>query len=102
MSEPHFDLRDSRRWRGLRQATLLISITLLAGCGTPLLQEEPKQQQPQRVNLRGYSDSFKQGYGDGCESAGSRSQRRNEGRYKTEADYMMGWNDGFSACRKGR
>ncbi len=57
---------------------------------------------PPQVNLGGYSEAFKQGYAEGCESAGARSQRRNEGRYKTEADYMMGWNDGFSACRRNR
>jgi hypothetical protein len=55
---------------------------------------------PPQVNLGGYSEAFKQGYAEGCESAGARSQRRNESRYKTEADYMMGWNDGYSACRR--
>ena len=76
---------------------MLVSIgVLLVGCTAA---PEPKSP---RVNQSGYSESFKQGYSEGCESAGTRSQRRNEGRYKTEADYMMGWNDGYSACRKGR
>lgn len=77
-----------------RNGALLLA-ALLAGCAV----QEPR---PPQVNLSGYSDSFKHGYADGCESGGARSQRRNEGRYTTEADYMMGWNDGFSACRKGR
>jgi hypothetical protein len=54
------------------------------------------------VNLSGYSAAFRQGYAEGCESAGNRATRRNEARYQSEADYMMGWNDGFSACRRGR
>ena len=70
--------------------------TLLAGCGAIAPERKPDQ----RVNLSGYSQSFKQGYSDGCESAGSRGQRRDENRFKTEADYMMGWNDGFSVCRR--
>lgn len=54
------------------------------------------------VNLSGYNAAFKQGYTDGCSSAGGSSQRRDSGRYKTDTDYMMGWNDGFSVCGKRR
>ena len=71
---------------------------LIAGCGTLAPERKPEQ----RVNLSGYSPSFKQGYSDGCESAGSRGQRRDEKRFKTEADYTMGWNDGFSVCQRRR
>ena len=74
----------------------LLLAALLAGCGAIAPERKPDQ----RVNLSGYSPSFKQGYSDGCESAGSRGQRRDESRYKTEADYMMGWNDGFSVCQR--
>ena len=75
-----------------------LAVALLAGCaGGP-----PAKPASAPVNLSGYSTTFKEGYAEGCESASSRSQRRQEGRYKTEADYMMGWNDGFSACRRGR
>ena len=76
----------------------ILLLALLAGCGTIAPERTPDQ----RVNLSGYSPSFKQGYSDGCESAGSRAQRRDESRYKTEADYMMGWNDGFSVCQRHR
>jgi hypothetical protein len=54
------------------------------------------------VNLVGFSPSFKQGYTDGCESAGALRQRRDEARYKAEADYMQGWNDGYSVCSRSR
>ena len=69
---------------------------VLAACGAP------GGGAGQQVNQSGYSQSFKQGYAEGCESAGARSQRRDESRYKTEADYMMGWNDGFSVCQRRR
>jgi hypothetical protein len=98
--------------QGLLGAVMLL--TLLAGCGTALFdrksepaaqeraRESAQEQQPTApVNLSGYSPSFRQGYSDGCDSAGSR-QRRNESRYKTESDYMMGWNDGFSVCQRRR
>lgn len=33
---------------------------------------------------------------------GAPGQRRDEARYRTESEYMQGWNDGFSACcRRG-
>lgn len=70
---------------------------LVAGCGST-----PPEPKARVVNQSGYSEAFKQGYSEGCESAGGRGQRRNESRYKTEVDYMIGWNDGYSACRKGR
>lgn len=79
-------------WR-LGYSSVLLAV-LLAGCAGPPTA--------QRVNLSGYSPAFKQGYSDGCESAGARGQRRHEGRYKTEADYMSGWNDGFSVCQRRR
>ena len=81
-------------WKRASSAALLAAA--LAGCGAP--ERGPERQ----VNLGGYSESFKQGYADGCESAGARGQRRDETRFKTEADYMMGWNDGFSVCRRRR
>jgi hypothetical protein len=107
-------------WRGLLGVVLLP--ILLAGCGTALFErrsperagqpaggnarEDAQQSAPERptapVNLSGYSPSFRQGYSDGCDSAGSLSQRRNENRYKSETDYMMGWNDGFSVCQRRR
>ena len=84
---------------GTGWCALLLAV-LLTGCGAlaPTSERKPEE----RVNLSGYSASFKQGYSDGCESAGSRGQRRDEGRFKTEADYMMGWNDGFSVCQRRR
>jgi hypothetical protein len=80
----------------MKRAAIAALLAALAGCGAP--ERSPDRQ----VNLGGYSGSFKQGYADGCESAGARGQRRDETRFKTEADYMMGWNDGYSVCRRRR
>jgi hypothetical protein len=89
--EMHYQrLKPGRSWEKLFQAAL--GATLLVGCaGAPGTAP---------VNLGGFSPAFKQGYTDGCESAGARSQRRDEARYTTESEYMQGWNDGFSACRR--
>lgn len=71
-----------------------LGATLLAGCaGAPGTAP---------VNLGGFSTAFKQGYTDGCDSAGTRSPRRDEARYRTESEYMQGWDDGYSVCRGGR
>jgi len=75
----------------------VLLLALLSGCAGV---QEAGDTRP--VNLSGFSASFQQGYTEGCDSAGTRSQRRNEGRYRTEADYMRGWNDGFSACQRRR
>src|SRR5882672_5409762 len=83
-------------------------LTLVTACATappaskPAASAPATPSTPAPVNLSGYSAPFREGYTDGCESAGGRNQRRNDIRYKTAADYMMGWNDGFSVCRKHR
>ena len=87
---------NSTNWKRACNAALLAA--LLASCGVFTPERKPEQ----RVNLSGYSPAFKQGYSAGCESAEGRTQRRDEGRYKVEADYTMGWNDGYSVCSKRR
>jgi len=80
--------------RSVRLA-VLSSVALVAACASPPPSSAPARQ----VNLSGYSAAFKQGYADGCDSAGS-ARRRDEQRYAKDADYMMGWNDGNSICSK--
>jgi hypothetical protein len=71
----------------------LLALLWLAGCAAL----EPRTDPP-RVNLAGFSSAFKQGYSEGCASAGARHPRRDESRYRTDADYRMGWNDGHAIC----
>lgn len=80
--------------RTLRILASALPALLLAACGTPA----QNQTQKPRFNLSGYSTTFKQGHADGCASA-SGKQRRDERLFRDNADYMMGWNDGRSACK---
>jgi hypothetical protein len=95
---------------GIFAVAILIAllVALLAGCtaapgrrSTDSTGAPVPSRSSDRVNLSGYSPAFKQGYADGCDSAGA-SQRRDDRRYKSETDYMMGWNDGNSACLRKR
>ena len=86
---------------------------LLAGCAAtpsgpgapasahPTVRSDVAAQSPRVANrnLSGYSPAFRQGYLEGCQSAGGNRQR-DEGRYKADTDYVMGWNDGYSVCRR--
>ena len=84
-------LPESRTARaGVRLLQAALGATLLVGCAGGTAP----------VNLGGFSPAFKQGYTEGCESAGALIQRRDEARYKSESDYMQGWNDGYSICAK--
>ncbi len=76
----------------LKAVVFLLAALLLAACGSPTPQKP-------RFNLAGYSPAFRQGHADGCTSAEG-AQRRDERRFREDADYMMGWNDGRSACRR--
>lgn len=69
---------------------LVLLVLLTAACAT--------RSEPPRFNLSGYSVVYKRGHADGCASAGG-SQRRDERQYRDDADYMMGWKDGRSACK---
>lgn len=80
----------------LRAAAVAVVAALLAGCGG-IATKQPSSSQPAPVfNLAGYSAVYKRGHADGC------AQRRDEAQYREQGDYMMGWNDGRSACAKLR
>jgi hypothetical protein len=86
--------------RAARVPLFLLSLALVNGCSTPpaSVSTVPREAPPagSRYNLSGYSESFKQGYGDACASP----SRRNEGKYKADPDYQFGWNDGKALCKK--
>ena len=80
---------------------LFLFLVALGGCASQSTTRtsSPPREAPAaavRYNLAGYSASFKQGYGDACASP----KRRNDQKYKADADYQMGWNDGQSVCKK--
>ena len=102
--------------RSRRLLPVLLAL-LLAGCAAraPLQQqtapppdkpETPAQAQERRskaarptYNLAGYPPAVRDGYIDGCESAKkSEWARKDAARFSADAQYSMGWNDGFSIC----
>ena len=96
-----------------RQAPYIISVALLAvACAAPPMAPPPNQpeapaaaqarrQQASRptYNLTGYPPAVRDGYIDGCESAKkTQYARKDAARMKGDAQYEMGWNDGYSIC----
>ena len=54
---------------------------------------------PANINLSGYPPAFRQGYADGCASAGG-FMKRDEARFKADVQYAWGWRDGRDICRR--
>jgi hypothetical protein len=95
-----------------RQLPLLLML-VAAGCAvaprapetqaieTPVEATERRgKAAPPTYNLTGYPPAVRDGYIDGCESAKNSSFARKDARRMTnDAQYSMGWNDGFSICK---
>ncbi len=77
----------------MRLKFAIFTAFLMAGCAS---QRTPAP--PPTVNLSGYSAEFRQGYADGCASIKT-AHRRDETRFKSDANYAMGWRDGVSMCK---
>jgi len=96
-----------------RHAPVLI-VLLAAGCAAippaapPQKVETPAQATQRRssaappaYNLTGYPPAVRDGYIDGCESAKhSRYANKDAKRFASDPQYSMGWNDGYSICKK--
>ena len=98
------------------KAHLAWGVLLLAsGCAVlgpgPLAPDKPEtaaQAKERRAkasrptyNLAGYPPAVREGYIDGCESAkGTQYGRKDAGRFASDAQYSMGWNDGYGICKK--
>ncbi len=54
---------------------------------------------PPDVNLSGFPLTYRQGYADGCASAGGR-ERKDATRFAADGNYRTGWQDGAAICRK--
>jgi len=85
---------------------------LLGGCATvqtqapaPVTPEPaaPPASAPSRplpnFRLSGYPPAFKEGFGDGCDSFRG-NYRRDNTRFGKDNNYTIGWQDGFSICRR--
>lgn len=71
----------------------VVLLLLAAGCSVKSQPSVPA------VNLSGYPPEFRQGYADGCASANA-PRRRDEARFKSDANYAQGWQDGYDICRR--
>jgi hypothetical protein len=93
--------------------TILALALAAAGCAThpfePPDRPETAAQATERrahaprpaYNLAGYPPAVREGYIDGCESArDSEFARRDAKRMAGDRQYAMGWNDGFSMCKR--
>jgi uncharacterized protein YceK len=77
----------------MRLISTIFAVALMAGCASqPAPAPQPK------VNLSGYPPEFRQGYADGCASVNA-ARKRDEARFKSDANYAMGWRDGYSICK---
>ena len=64
-------------------------------------QQRREQASRPQYNLAGYPPAVRDGYVDGCETAkGTRYGRKDAKRFADDAQYQMGWNDGFGICGK--
>ena len=100
----------------LRRLPLIAIVLVLAGCAArppapppvSTVPESPAQAQERRekasrptYNLAGYPPAVREGYIDGCETAkNTKYGRKDAGRFASDAQYQMGWNDGYGICGK--
>ena len=99
----------------VRRLVILSLAAVLAGCAarpvavkpvttpeTPAQAEQRREQASRpKYNLAGYPPAVRDGYIDGCETAkGTRYGRTDTQRFGADAQYQMGWNDGFGICGK--
>src|SRR5437870_9838322 len=98
----------------MRRHGRLLTLLLAAGCAAlppaapPQNVETPAQATQRRssapapaYNLTGYPPAVRDGYIDGCESAKhTRYANKDAKRMAADPQYAMGWNDGYSICKK--
>ena len=109
MSSPlHPPVAPSRRWARARIAAAALA---LGGCAAmppgapdgapPAATALPADAEPPvpNVNLSGFPLPYRQGYADGCASAGAR-ERKDAARYAADGNYRTGWIDGRAICAK--
>ena len=56
---------------------------------------------PPPVNLEGFPLPYRQGFADGCASAGG-VERKDVTRFAAGGNYRTGWQDGLAQCRRGK
>ena len=83
----------------MRRFVMALVTVLTAGCASPPAPpSKPEPDSRPSVNLSGYPTEFRQGYADGCASVNT-VRKRDDARFKSDANYAMGWRDGYSICK---
>ena len=91
-----------------RSVSVLLAVAVSA-CATLQPAPETAAQSSERraraprpaYNLSGYPPAARDGYIDGCESAKKSAHGgKDEQRFAADAQYQMGWKDGFSICSR--
>lgn len=77
----------------MRLPMVFLILIVAGGCATQSQPPAPA------VNLSGYPLEFRQGYADGCASVNA-ARKRDETRFKADANYAQGWRDGHDICSK--
>lgn len=79
----------------------MVFLILIAAAGCATQSPAPAPAPAPSVNLSGYPPEFRQGYADGCASTKpGAARKRDEARYKSDANYAQGWRDGNDICRR--
>ena len=95
----------------MRIMSVIFLLSVVAGCATTNTPSGEGTRPPGPLppstrptyNLAGYPPGFKDGYIDGCEtSKGSAYGHKDAQRMVSDAQYLMGWKDGFDICRSKR
>lgn len=83
----------------------VVAMLVLGGCASPPAATPPAATPPAAkapaVNLMGMPPEFRAGYSDGCASVNA-PRRRDEARFKADANYAQGWRDGYDICLRRR
>lgn len=103
MRHPNFQSLYSR-WVSTACLALAAGLPACTTTQPPPVQSKPAPVTPQprplpNVNLSGYPPAFKEGFRDGCDSFRG-LYRRDANRFNKDNDYTIGWQDGFSICRR--
>jgi hypothetical protein len=106
---PHRMPRFNTSRRTVGALLVASSAAWLAACATPGAPVAPttptapipanREPPPPNVNLSGFPLPYRQGYADGCASAGG-AERKDAARFSSDPNYRTGWQDGVVLCRK--
>ena len=85
----------------LDQARIAELVLKVYPYGLPQAHEKRAKATRPAYNLAGYPPAAKEGYIDGCESAKhTQYAHKDAKRMAEDAQYEMGWKDGFGICAK--